>query len=83
MNTVTLYYIEFVDNGIGVWDKQWFATKEEAEAEYDRKIREDEYDPELDDGSEGGISGPHDVEIQLTPPGLLDFANEYACYPML
>lgn len=81
---VTLYYFEFVPNGLGIWDRMWSLTEGEAKddranlvggayADYYTIVEDDELD-----GTEGQVSGIRSIEVELTPEGLRNFANRFA-----
>lgn len=75
--TTTLWTFEFCRNSIGVWDRQWHATREQAEAARAEMIREG-FDPSRQDGEYGALGDVHDVSINLSRAGVLDFARTYA-----
>lgn len=77
-NVATLHYVEFCINNIGIWDRAWFATEEEAQADYDKRIASGEFNANRDDGSYGSIIEPQCTEVALSIDGLLHFANNFA-----
>lgn len=82
--TATLWYFEFCISNIGIWDRCWATSKRKLDearrnlrdinSGIDRKITPDD---ELD-GGYGQNSGARSVEVELTPQGVLDFAERYA-----
>ena len=80
MAKTTIWYVEYVPNNAGYWDKQWFATEKEAQAFYDRLVASGEYDPDSDKcGEFGDIEEPTPVTIELAKEALVKFCNTYAC----
>lgn len=78
-HAVTLHYFEMVSNGLGVYDRSWHLSREDAEEERERLIEEEGYEEtEEPDGSEGQIGSVKSEVVQLTPEGLLSFAQSYA-----
>ncbi len=78
---VTLWTFEFCINNIGVWDRMWALSADELETKRGqlRDMIDDHITPDdLLDGSCGQHSTPARVEVELTPRGLLNFAEEYA-----
>lgn len=73
----TLWRVQFVRSSIGVWDAQWFAAESDALAFFNALLAEG-YDPELDDGSQGSVIDPEQIAVDLSPAGLLAFANQFA-----
>lgn len=73
---VTLYFIEFVHNNLGIWDREWFLTQPEAQAAYEAKLEEG-FTPK-DTGDEGALRGPCQHTVELSAQGLLRFANRFA-----
>lgn len=79
MAKTTIWYVEYVPNRHGYWDKQWFGTEREAQEFYDNKVAEG-YDPDSDKcGEYGDIEEPTPVHIDMTLQGVLNFAGRYAC----
>lgn len=79
MSKATLWRIEYVGNSQGVWEAMWFATYEEAKAEFDLLVKCRRYQPTDEPcGEYGEILAPQKVVVELTPEGVLAFANEYA-----
>lgn len=80
--TVTLWYIEFCDNSQGIWHREWAASQGAAQTLHREKLDEFGEDADLDDdnhdGSYGDLRLPVSVAIDLTPRGVLEFANEFA-----
>lgn len=79
----TLYNVEFCQSSVGIWDKQWFLSEKAAETFRAKKIKEFGHTPEdLENlemcGEYGDIYEVEAVEVELSPKGLLHFANEYA-----
>jgi hypothetical protein len=74
----TIYCIEFMESPLGIWDHKWFLAEQDAEEERDRMIREEgfRYDPE--GSTQFCIMGPYSVSVDLTPNGLVAFANNWA-----
>jgi hypothetical protein len=79
----TLFYFEFCQNNLGVWDREWFLTREEAETA--RENRADSIGTDLDEtddedlcGEYGDISEVQEEQVPLTTAGLLAFANNFA-----
>jgi hypothetical protein len=75
-----LFYIEYVNNALGIWVKDWFLTRAEADASHASMIVAGYISVDIDNlsGSEWELSPVGSVEIELTPEGVLNFANEYA-----
>lgn len=80
MSTVTLYNFEFVANNMGIWDREWFATREEAEAARQAKIEKlgSTNDPDNLSGEYGEVSLVCFTTVELTAEGVLDFAANFA-----
>lgn len=79
MNTVTLHYVEFMTSSIGVWDKQWFLTEEEARDHFTKLVEKGYHDANEDwDDEDHPVVGPYCEEVELTRDGILRFANTYA-----
>jgi hypothetical protein len=82
--TVTLCYFEFCNNNMGVWDREWFLTREEAETA--RQARADSMGTEPGDDAEeedlcgeyGDVSEVLDEPVTLSAEGLLAFARNFA-----
>ena len=79
---IKLYYYGYVESYIGVWTREWFAT--EAEAVEARRIKIEELGDDAN-CDEGDITGEYgDVDsvteegVELTPAGLIAFANRHA-----
>lgn len=78
---VTLHFFEYVANSIGIYSRSWHATKREAEKERARMIEREGYEPPEGDSLEGNeheISEVQSARVELTPRGLLTFADHYA-----
>lgn len=78
MNTTTLWRIEYVGNDYGIWESKWFLTYEEARVEYGNMIQKGCKPTNEPCGEYGEILIPEEVEIEMTPEGVLAFANECA-----
>lgn len=81
MSTVTLWYVEFVSNNIGIWDRSWYASEKEAQERYEELCTEHDHDPSdppAPTGEYGDVTEPQSVEIELTEAGVLAFAENYA-----
>lgn len=74
----TLWYVEFVENGLGIWDRAWFATKEEAEAGRQVLLASHGGQRQELTGAYGDVDVVQSVEVELTPEGVLEFAREFA-----
>ena len=81
--TATLCYFEFCNNNMGIWDREWFLTHEDAEQA--RKARADDMGTNLDDSDEedrsgeyGEISEVREEVVTLSAEGLLEFARNFA-----
>jgi hypothetical protein len=83
--TVTLCYFEFCSNNMGIWDREWFLTREEAEKA--RQERADSMGTEPGDanaeeedlcGEYGDVSEVLDEPVTLSAEGLLAFARNFA-----
>jgi len=76
--TAMLWTFEFCDSGIGVWDREWHATEAQARAAHAKKIEEG-YDPNSEMcGEEGDLGEVTAVDVELSPAGVLAFAERYA-----
>lgn len=90
MQKVTLYFFEYCDNNLGIWNRAWALTKEAAEESREETAKrlgvEDDYKPDEviggDSGDYGDILPVDSVEVELTPEGILNFANNYAVEPL-
>lgn len=79
MAKTTIWYVEYVPNEAGYWDKQWFATEREAQEFYDGLVAGD-YDPDSAKcGEYGDIETPSPVTIEFAKEALVKFCNIYAC----
>ena len=81
MSTITLWYYEFVSNNIGIWDRAWFASEQEAREGYAAACTEYDQDPETPKeptGEYGDVAEPQSVEVELTAAGVLAFAQNFA-----
>lgn len=74
---VTLWYVEYCENNIGIWTKDWFATEKEATDRYEELIAEH---GKRDDatGTYGDVCEVQLTIVDLTLEGILTFANEFA-----
>jgi hypothetical protein len=73
-----LYYIEFMRSPLGICDLKWFLDEGEAAAERDRMIREEGFRFDEDLAGVYGIRGPFRDDVDLSPTGILGFANAFA-----
>lgn len=72
-----LWYVELVSNGLGIWDKEWYATRSEASARF-KELQQKGYSTRTCDGGQGSLVAPRMEKIELTPEGVLQFANNFA-----
>ena len=77
MAKVTLHYVEFCMNNIGVWDRSWRATKKEIKAEF-KRLKDEGCSTDTDNGEWGSLNEPDTVDVKLTPEGVLEFARNFA-----
>lgn len=87
MKTVQLYYYEYCDNNLGVWNREWDSNERDLEQKRKRRAegmginleQQEAEDPEGEDltGEYGDIGLVVEVDVTLSLTGVLDFANEY------
>ena len=82
--TLTLYYFEFCAGNLGIWSRNWFSTRQEAQAarqERAESLGTDLADAEANEdqcGEYGDISEVHEEQVRLNAQGVLGFANNFA-----
>jgi hypothetical protein len=76
-STIRLWNVTFCANNIGVWDREWFHTEEEAKA-FRRAFVQQWGESQEQDGTCGDCYQPEAVDIEPTAEGLLAFASNYA-----
>jgi len=81
--TVSLCYFEFCSNNMGIWDREWFLTHEEAERARQERAKSmgtslDNTDEDDLSGEYGDISDVRDETVTLSAEGLLGFARNFA-----
>lgn len=74
---IELWTVEFCTNDLGVWDRMWFLTEEEAADYYLAFVKEHGLRYEQT-GEDGDCYPPARVGIEPNAQGLLWFANAYA-----
>jgi hypothetical protein len=73
---IKLFYVEFLPSCLGAWDREWYATRKEADAAFTRK-RAEGFSTRVE-GTQGALEHVTRIEVELTPQGVLDFARHYA-----
>lgn len=78
--TVTLYSYELVPGGLGIFDREWFPTREAAEEARAQRIKRDGYRKPADGltGEQLEIGDVEPIDVELSAAGVLSFAREYA-----
>jgi hypothetical protein len=82
MQTVTLFYFEYVANNLGVWTREWFATREAAEQGRIDRAKSLGVNPNRESemcGEYGDLGDVEETLVECTPEGILTFANNFAC----
>ena len=81
--SIILFYFEFCSSNSGVWDREWFLTRREANKA--RKDRAKDMGTDLEEidedslcGDYGDIAEVEKEEVELTDVGLLAFARNFA-----
>jgi len=75
---VTLYYFEYVANNLGVWNREWFASKSAARKERSIRWRSLGRRRNTESGTYGDVSQVFDTQVKPTAEGILEFAQNFA-----
>ena len=76
--TATIWRVQYMPNSMGVWDAVWAATKALARESMEDLAQEGYYVPEDPRGDYHEMTEPKEVTVELSPAGLLQFAQNYA-----
>jgi hypothetical protein len=75
---ITLYYYEYVANSLGVWNREWFASKSEARKARREKWRSLGGRRNTGTGEYGDVSRMLETQVEPSAEGILDFAQNFA-----
>jgi hypothetical protein len=78
MNTVKLWYVEYCENNLGLWNRGWFDSEEEADECYRQLLAEHGGPREELCGNYGDAFAPQAVFVPPNADGILGFARDYA-----
>ena len=71
-----VYFFDFCNSGCGVWSRSWHISRAAADSTRRTLIAEGKYDPNGEGtGERGDITGVFDMEVRLTPVGVVEALN--------
>jgi hypothetical protein len=76
--STTLWFFDYVNNGLGVWARAWHGTRAEAEADQAQMFAQGFRIPEGGgSGEEWDMTSIYSEEMSLTPEGALYFIRQF------